>query len=322
MSKDLCAPSIGTLGSMEQHGNSRLPDLTELRMFCAAADLGTFGRAAVRCQVSQPAISKRIAGLESLAGVKLLDRSSKGVTLTSPGRRVYEEARRLLEQAQTLDSLFLGFQRHGAPVRLALSHSSSEAFAGSELSDSLGPTHKPIELLTANSEIVRNIVSEGRADLGIVASRPGHTPYAGVSEVPLADDEVICGVPPGHPWAKRKTPISIKTFLSTPIVVRDPSSNARWTVDAVLKDQGLEPHQILTEVSTPSAARAAAVEAGAPVLLSRIVLHGHRFSEVPIKGLRFLRSYSFVLPALGEPSDEVKELMDRLRVSAAKSLHP
>ena len=282
-------------------------------MFCAAADLGTLGRAAVRCNVSQPAVSKRIASLEALAGVRLLERSSKGVTLTPPGRRVYEEARRLLDQAGAVDSLFLGFHRHGAPVRLALSHSSSEAFAAPELSQPLGSSRNPIELITANSEIVRNILADGRADLGIVASRPGHTPYAGVTEVPLVDDEVICAVPPNHPWATRRTPITVKAFLATPMVVRDPSSNARWTVDAILKDMGLGSHQILTEVSTPAAAREQAKDVCAPLLLSRAVLRGHGFVEVPLKGLRFPRMYSFVLPAVGSPSAEVTELMDRLR---------
>ena len=42
------------------------PDLNELRAFCAAAELGTVGRAAVRLHVSQPALSKRLGALEPI----------------------------------------------------------------------------------------------------------------------------------------------------------------------------------------------------------------------------------------------------------------
>ncbi len=53
----------------------RSPDIVELRAFCAAADLGSLGRAARLLRVSQPALSKRLRTLETLAGAQLLDRS-------------------------------------------------------------------------------------------------------------------------------------------------------------------------------------------------------------------------------------------------------
>ena len=68
-----------------------------------AADLGSLGRAAIRLNVSQPALSKRLQALEQLAGVPLLERSPRGVTLTPAGRRLYAEARRLIEQAEVVE---------------------------------------------------------------------------------------------------------------------------------------------------------------------------------------------------------------------------
>ena len=46
----------------------RMADIAELRAFCAAADLGSLGRAARLLGVSQPALSKRLRTLEALAG--------------------------------------------------------------------------------------------------------------------------------------------------------------------------------------------------------------------------------------------------------------
>ena len=290
----------------------RTAELAELRMFCAAAELGTLGRAAVRCQVSQPAVSKRLSSLERLAGMQLLDRSPHGVKLTPAGRRLYEEAHRLLIQADGVDRVLVGLRRGAAPLRLAASHSATDAFVGAALAtgdEAIGP----VELVSANSQAVRDIIADGRADLGVVASRLHHTPYPGVRELPLVDDEVVCAVPEHHPWAHRPNPIPQAEFLRTPMVVRDPASNARWTVESTLRDLGLEAPPVLVEASTPRAARAEAQDRCAPLLLSRRVLEGHGFHEVALRGLRFPRVYLFVLPAVGEPGEDVAALMARLR---------
>ena len=108
-------------------GLSRTPEVTELRSFCAAADLGSIGRAAIRLNVSQPALSKRLQALEQLAGVALLERSPRGVTLTPAGRHLYAEARRLIEQAEIVEGLMAGLGRTSGPLRIAASHSAGEA---------------------------------------------------------------------------------------------------------------------------------------------------------------------------------------------------
>ena len=51
----------------------RSPELSELRAFCAAVDLGSIGRAARLIQVSQPALSKRLKTLEAIAGTAPVD---------------------------------------------------------------------------------------------------------------------------------------------------------------------------------------------------------------------------------------------------------
>jgi DNA-binding transcriptional LysR family regulator len=288
---------------------TRQPEITELRSFCAAADLGSVGRAAIRLSVSQPALSKRLRALEQLAGVPLLERSARGVSLTPAGRRLYQEARRVLEQADALTALMEGLRRDSGPVRVAASHSAAEA-----LTDALaGPA---VELLTANSSVVRGLVGEGRADLGVVAARPSATPNPGVRTLPLARDEIVCAVPRGHPWAQRPK-ITQAEFLRTPMVVRDRGSNARWTVDAVLRERRLEAAPPLLEAPTPVSARREALARNAPLLASRHVLDGRFFVAVPVERLEFPRAFELVLPAVGEPPDAVRELIEALRADVA-----
>lgn len=294
----------------------RGPEIEELRTLCVAAELGSLGRAAVRLHASQPALSKRLANLEALAGTQLLERSPQGVKLTPAGRRLYEEARRLLIQSDRVSEVLAGIARSGGPVRLAASHSATDALVAEMLGHLGERTALAVELVCANSSVVRDLVADGRADLGVAASRPNRTPYPGVREELLAPDEVICAVPPRHPWSGRES-VTLEQFLRTPMVMRDPSSNARWTVDSVLRDRELTAAPPLTEAGTPSAARREAVSRNAPVLLSRSVLDGHGFHEVAIEDLTFRREFVLVLPAVGEPPDPVRRLMDELRHQAA-----
>src|SRR3954469_1730016 len=313
------------------------PDLNELRGFCVAAELGSLGRAAVRLSVSQPALSKRLASLEVKVGATLLERSSRGVALTPAGRRLYEQARPLLEMADHVTEVMIGIRHVGAVVHLAASHSATEAFVAAMLASFDDTRPLSVELLTANSQVVRAMVADGRADLGVAAARPEPTPSPGVRETQLAEDAVVCGVPPGHPWAERGQ-VGRKEFLGTRMVVRDPSSNARWTVDAVLAAAGLSAADPLAEGATPAAALAEARRRGAPVLLSRHVLARTDFAVVDVAGLAFPRSYVLVTAAHRGAPAEVRELTGRLhahvriwlrgaggprlRASADARLHP
>jgi DNA-binding transcriptional LysR family regulator len=294
-------------------GRSALtPDLNELRGVCVAAELGSLGRAAIRLHVSQPSLSKRLASLEVKVGTRLLERSSRGVALTPAGRRLYEQARPLLELADHVTEVMVGIRHVGAHVRLAASHSASEAFISAMLAGEGEDRLPSVELVTANSQVVRTMVADGRADIGVAASRPDATPNPGLREAFLADDAVVCAVPPGHAWAESGA-VDRAAFCATPMVVRDPSSNARWTVDAVLERDGLVAADPLIEAPTPRAALGEARRRCAPVLLSRHVVAGTGFTVVAVEGLEFRRSYVIVTPAYRGPTAEVRALAEHIR---------
>lgn len=293
----------------------RPADIDEVRTFCVAAELGSLGRAAVRLNVSQPGLSKRLAHLEVVAGARLLDRSPHGVKLTTTGRRVYEEARRLLQQADLFEQVLEGVRHADGPIRLACSHSAMEALVSDLLGARGGEGERTIELVIANSSVVRDLIAEGRAELGVAASRPRRTPYPSVRELPLADDVIVCAVPEGHPWARRRS-ISSSEFLAAPMVMRDPASNSRWTVAAVLREHDLPAPPILVEAGTPQAAIREARSHRAPVLLSRWALRNHGFHEVLVERLDFPRTFVLLLPAQGEPSEQVQSLMNELHAQA------
>ncbi len=73
-----------------------------LRTFAAIADAGGFARAAARLNLSQPALSRQIHGLEVELGVSLFNRIGRRVQLTSEGEDLLRRSRRLLAEADSL----------------------------------------------------------------------------------------------------------------------------------------------------------------------------------------------------------------------------
>ncbi len=294
----------------------RTPEIAELRAFCSAADLGTLGRAAVALGITQPALSKRLRALEAVAGSELLARSPSGVTLTAAGRRLYPEARRLLDQAERLEQMLTEGQAETEPIRLAVSHTIAEFYLPSELVayQAGGEHHLPVELTIANSGAVRRMVVEGRADTGITATGPGDDAPDGLDELDLLTDELVVAVPKDHAWYRR-TEIPQRSLLATSLVMRDPQAHDRRCVEAILAEHGLRLAPPLVEVGSTAVAKREAIERSAPVLLSALSLDEgrDRLYARRVQGLRFERRFVVVGRSLASLPREQREFVAFLR---------
>jgi DNA-binding transcriptional LysR family regulator len=77
--------------------------LAAMETFVRVVDTGSFSGAARHLRVGQPAISKTIAQLEERLGVKLLVRSTRGLTPTEAGQNFYDRAKRAIAEADEAD---------------------------------------------------------------------------------------------------------------------------------------------------------------------------------------------------------------------------
>src|SRR5258705_9052703 len=81
-----------------RHGNV---ELRHLRYFVAAAEELNLHRAARRLEITQPALTKQVAGLEEQMGVSLFARQRHRLAgLTSAGTEFLPEARQILDQVE------------------------------------------------------------------------------------------------------------------------------------------------------------------------------------------------------------------------------
>ena len=100
--------------------------LHDLHVLLTVAELGSMGKAAERLSVSQPSVSKAISDMEHAIGVRLLDRTPKGVECTDYGRALlrrgmgaFDELRQGIKDIESLCDPTAGEVRVGCPEAIA-----------------------------------------------------------------------------------------------------------------------------------------------------------------------------------------------------------
>ena len=76
-----------------------------LQLFVRAVETGSFSKAARDVQLTQPTVTKHVAALEKKLGARLLNRNTRGLSLTEIGAAYYEKCKGILEQIEEADNL-------------------------------------------------------------------------------------------------------------------------------------------------------------------------------------------------------------------------
>ena len=89
-----------------------MDQMAAMQAFVLVVDTGSFSAGARRLNVGQPAVSKLVAQLEDRLGVKLLVRTTRGLTATEAGLNYYERARRSIRRDRLLANAVQPMQVH------------------------------------------------------------------------------------------------------------------------------------------------------------------------------------------------------------------
>ncbi|MBB1599690.1 LysR family transcriptional regulator [Variovorax sp. UMC13] len=79
--------------------------LLAMEMFVRVVETGSFSKAAREFNTTQPTVTKQVAATEARLKVRLLNRNTRGVSLTEPGALYYEKCKSIVRDAQEADSI-------------------------------------------------------------------------------------------------------------------------------------------------------------------------------------------------------------------------
>ncbi|WP_313021447.1 LysR family transcriptional regulator [Mobilicoccus sp.] len=263
---------------------SRAPDVEGLTLLSVVARTGSLGAAARTMGLAQPNASRMLARLERDLGLSLVDRSPSGSRLTPHGRLVVDWAEPVLT---ALDRLAAGAEslREDRASHLVVG-------ASLTVGEHLVPRwltrfrseHPEVQvrIRVMNSADVVAAVESRTIDVGFVESP---TVPSSLQSLVVGHDELVVVVAPDHPWTHR-TQVSVDDLAATPLVVREPGSGTRDTVDELLA--GREAATPVMELSSITAIVSSVAAGIGPAVVSAHAVtdavRDHRVRIVPLAG--------------------------------------
>ena len=197
-------------------------DLTSLRLFVAVCQEHSIARAAEREFIAQSAVSRRIAELESLIGLPLIQRHTRGVTITQAGQTVLRHAGKLIGDVEAmgaeLSRLYTGAKGH---VHVAANLSAIVQFLPEDVAafQRLFP-EIDIELDERHSPDVLRRVREREVDFGICNQSAD---IEGLQSLPYRRDRLAVMLPASHPKAAARQ-LSLQDIADETFVGLGPDS--------------------------------------------------------------------------------------------------
>ena len=273
-----------------------------------------FSQAAEALNTTQPAVSLAVKELESHYGVALFERMNRRVYLTPAGEALLTTAQDVLRGFQEAEET-LG---QGRP--LALRVGANVSFGEAGLAQILGrfrQEHPQVRLraLVANSDKIQSLLAENQLDVGIVDG-------LGVSErlraQPLYQEDLVLAAAPG----RFPAPATVEELAALPLLLREPGSGLRSSVDRVFSQQGLAPQPLLESTSTAALAQAAKAGLGVAILPEALAQRESGLQVGTVPEVRFFRQFACALHRQKAPSQALEAFLALLRDQTAAKTGP
>ncbi|MBP6817196.1 MAG: LysR family transcriptional regulator [Burkholderiaceae bacterium] len=245
--------------------------LRHLQLLVALDQFRHLGRAAEFLSLTQPAVSKTLAELESLFGVRLFDRSTRGTEPTAYGDSVVRFARTVLA----------GYQRTREEIASMASGAAGRTSVGAMVVALPLMLGQAIDRLKARSPLTTVLVEEGdltrllprlrlgELELFIGRLEPGYAAPDLDTEV-LFNEPMSIVVAPDHPLAAVARP-AWKALAALPWVMPPPWASLRVKLEQVFLAKGLQPPGDTVETASFLALHTVVRSRGAAALMARSV---------------------------------------------------
>lgn len=198
--------------------------LSAMETFVHVVETGSFSAAAKRLGIGQPAVSKSIAQLEARLAVRLLLRSTRGLTPTEAGLAYFERAKRAIDETNEADDAARGA---GAGLSGNLRVSAATTFARLHVIPHLGPFLERYPAV--NIEVVLNDHSLNLVEEGIdVALRMGNLVDSGLTARKIAQSHRQILATPTY-FERFGEPATPADVLQHQAIIYSLGGGARWT---------------------------------------------------------------------------------------------
>ena len=262
-------------------------NLRDLNVLITVARCGSMGKAAAQLSVSQPAISKAVADLERALGVRLLDRSQRGVEPTVYGRRLldgglnaFDELKQAVKQIAFLADPTVGEIRAGATVIVASSFIATTV-------DRLSRQYPRItvHLLAAEAAMIYRALEEREVEVVIAGIFDPATKDNLNAEV-LYDDPFVIAAGLRNPWCRRRG-VKLADLMDEPWTLPPPDSPSGSIVVALFRAGGLDLPRA-TLVTSSVLARNALLASGRfltvlPASVLKLARAGQEIKALPVQ---------------------------------------
>ena len=267
-------------------------DINNLRAFVKVAEHGSFSLAAETLHLTQPAVSKRVAALESSLNTQLFDRIGHQVTLTEGGRQLLPQAQEMLNKAidirrslanltdQVTGTLSMGTSHHIGLHRLPpVLRKFSQNYPDVQL-----------DLQFMGSEAACNAVEHGQLELAIATLPTNPSPHLELT--PIWNDPLCFVVGKEHPLANISQP-ELKNLSEYQAVLPTIGTYTRDILEQALTPKGIT---IQTGISTnylETLKMLVSIGLGWSLLPSTL-LKGDEFKVLQIKELKLTRTLGVI----------------------------
>jgi len=209
-------------------------NIEDVRAFVAVVDRGSVARAALRLNLTQPAISRRVQRLEQALGVTLLDRDQKPARPTKAGEAAYQRCLAVLRAAETLARESRA-ELPAGPLRIGISLGIAESVFVPAL-DAIRDNHPQLllHLVSGGSIELRKQVADGTLDAAIGMARPDRPiDEPGAEKLGI---ERVCVVAGNGLGLKRR--LALADLAGLPWVINPDGCGFRAQLDRALANNG------------------------------------------------------------------------------------
>lgn len=287
-----------------------------LKVFITAARTLSFTRAAGQLDISQPAVSKHVAELETRYGLQLFTRRGSRLELTDAGRTLLDAAERLADDYRRLEyemSLCTG-QTEGE-LRLGASTTIAQYLLPPILARFAARFPQVrVSLLSGNSGQVEQALGDHAIDLGLVESVSRRQ---GLHYTLFRPDELVLVARPGGKYARTES-VTPEALCRIPLVLRENGSGTLEVISAALAERGIRLPQlnVVLRLGSTEGIKRFVRHSDAMAIVSAFSvvdeLRSGTLRIVDLDGLPLLRDFVFV-HAEAHPARLVRQFLDFAR---------